>query len=49
MFQRTSSMEKNRDKKVGVSFYRLKFFVSRHRKTSWADPSMFEKISSGKR
>ena len=37
--------KKIRDKKVGVSFYRRKFFVSRRRKTSWANPSVFEKVS----
>ena len=46
MFQKISSMEKNRDKKVGVSFYRRNFFVSRRRKASWANPSVFENVSS---
>ena len=40
-------MKKIRDKKVGVSYYRRKFFVSRRRKTSWANPSVFEKVSIG--
>ena len=38
--------KKIRDKKVGVSFYRRKFFVSRRRKLSWANTSLFENVSS---
>ena len=38
--------KKFRDKKVGVSLYRRKLFVSRRRKSSWADPSLFENVSS---
>ena len=34
------------DRKVGVTFYRRIFFVSLRRKTSWANPSVFEEVSS---
>ena len=41
--------KKFRDKKVGVSFYRGNFFISRRRKASWANPSVFENVSSRER
>ena len=41
--------KKFRDKKVGVSFYRGNFFISRRRKASWANTSVFENVSSRER
>ena len=44
-FRKFLVCKKFRDKKVGVSFYRRNFFVSRRRKASWANPSVFEEVS----
>ena len=46
MFQKILVWKKSRNKKVGVWFYRRNFFVSRRRKASWANPSVFQKFSS---
>ena len=45
MFQKFLVWKKSRNKKVGVSFYRRNFFVSRRQKSSWANPSVFEEVS----
>ena len=45
-FRKFLVCKKFRDKKVGVSFYRRNFFVSRRRKASWANPSVFEEVSA---
>ena len=42
--QKTSSMESIMDKRKGITDFRLKFFVSKCRKSSWASLSMFQKF-----
>ena len=37
--------KKNMDKKGGVTFFRRKLFVPNRQKTSWANPSVFQKRS----
>ena len=45
-FRKFLVWKKLRDKKVGVTFYRRIFFVSLRRKSSWANLSVFEEVSS---
>ena len=45
MFQKNPSMEKLTNNEGGFTFFRRNFFASHRRKTSWANPSVFQKCS----
>ena len=45
MFQKIPSMEKLMDSEGGSTFLRRNFFASHRRKTSWVNPSAFQKCS----
>ena len=45
MFEKISSMEKIYGCEGGVTSFRRKLFVPNRRKTTWANPSVFQKGS----